>query len=150
MLFYTVPEQLPENFKISPLPPEIISWLYALLQSLKIQTQCSEAQQTRKIMIRDAGGILRNIINGMRPIDRGIFLISKDQASCRLLPIHERSLNFLAKVLIIWLSRQSMKPWNTWQRPSGITTKDIQGITKVLNLHDFYSDSKKAIKTLTH
>ena len=55
LLLLAVPTQMPSNFRISPLPEEIASWMTSLLLSLSKQTQLREEHTTSEIGRGDGG-----------------------------------------------------------------------------------------------
>ena len=49
LLYSHVPSQMPDNFKISPLPQEIVSWIYSWLQKMPKKQQLQETQTSSRI-----------------------------------------------------------------------------------------------------
>lgn len=55
LLFHCVPEQMPKNFKISPLPSEIESWIYAWMQRMPEGKPSQEVHKMSKIALGKDG-----------------------------------------------------------------------------------------------
>ena len=143
-----LPSQTPADFKISPLPPEIVSWIYSWLQKMPEKSPSREIQQRSKIA-RGTDG--KNFINQLNSRTTSSLKISqRTRESESLEPSQNQSDkgNILKENLQIpWLLQQSQVPWTMWLRPSGTINSMTCASTIQENLHVFYCDSTKAIRT---
>ena len=144
-----VPSQVPQHFKIVPLPNEISSWLTSVLQKLPVKERLLE-RHTRTRLGRGEDGP-----SGPSQSDSSTTSTSTDSQS-----INESNLleplpwlcdkqDFQDRLMIPWLKAQSEVPFHLWHRPSGSTTDQTQPKTKTASLADFYhaNTGRSEIKT---
>ena len=150
LYFNSIPSQTPSNLKISPLPKEISSFLYSILQTLPGETQQREKHKRSSLALGVAGLNSNKNLTWQRtpssipsPKDRRL---SYSQHS----PNKSETENLIKFLETPWLARQSKPPWTTYQRPSETTTKRTPGRTSTESLADFYRNSTRATKTWTH
>lgn len=146
-----IPEQTPKNLQISPLPQEIESYLYSMLQSLPENTQQHERHKMSSIALGLVGNNSSRKLASQRTTSSSTnFRNNTEQSSYQ----HSSKLSeidiFLQTLASPWSARLSELPWTTYARPSETTTDQIQNSTQTRSLADFYNSSSKAIKTKTH
>ena len=120
-LFQTVSHQLPQNFKIKPLPKEINCWIYSTLQKLP-KTELWLKRQKPSELADSNIGILTSIASGLqafssmgtlKPTETSLYQDSHKQL--------ERAPS-LGEIENNWWKAQSQPPSHMWHRPSGQTT----------------------------
>jgi hypothetical protein len=129
ILFTHVPSQVPNSFKIVPLPNEIVSWATLLLRRLPVQYS---KEHTKTTLGRGDDGK-----NSANPQDlKKIYSLSNSQSntedtfSVLLLWLCMKE-DFQDLVMLSWLQAQSVVPLATWQRPSGVTGTQIRHMTNM-------------------
>ena len=138
------PEQMPENFRISPLPNEISSWLISLLLQLPVSEQLREHHMTTGLVPGDDGS------NGVSLLD---VLNSSSTASVRSSKIFcLEHLQWLSEkdgsrgiALNHWLKGQSEVPSHVWYRPFGNREDRIPPKMQTTCLASFYQGSSGPI-----
>jgi len=141
------PEQMPESFRISPLPKEISSWLTSLLQQLPMSEQLRERHMTTGLAPGDNGK------NGASPLDA---TTSISISSARLSKIfYSVPLQWLSEkdgscsiALTHWLKAQSEVPSHMWYRPFGNRADRIPLKTQTTCLVSFYQGRSGPIETM--
>ena len=143
LLFTAVPEQVHPNFKVSPLPEEISSWLRLCLGKLQEISRPPPRPKTSELA-HGVDGLNFSSESNTRAIQT--WRSSNDGNVClSSQPLHNAcgkhfsALNFTRP----WLVKQSEVPWITWHRPSGL----IAGTTPVMTTADrpassFYSSTE--------
>ena len=122
-LSLTTPSQLPQNFRIRPVPDEIDSFISSMLARLPVQQLRCKPQKPSDLA-RSETGALSLIVSDSKnrststdsPSSRRI---SSWQPSHKLCEKHP-SLEDLER---IWWKAQSVPPSHMWLRPSGQTTQ---------------------------
>ena len=132
-----VPSQVPEHFKIVPLPNEISSWLISLLQRLPEKEQLRE-RHTRTKLGRGEDG--KSISNPLELQTSSSTVSTDTNASNSLEPLPWLCVKqgFLDQLMIPWLKAQSEVPSHLWHRPSGTMIGQTQQKMKTESLADFY------------
>ena len=129
---------VPENFKIVPLPSEIISWATSLLQRLPRKEQLQEQHMRTKLGCEGDGR------NGAKKLDLNMTTSSslstqtKGSECSELSPWPFGKDNFCKNLVKPWLKAQSKVPSHMWFRPSGRTIDQTPPKTKTESLVDFY------------
>ena len=121
-LSQTVPNQLPQAFKIRPVPDEISSFVSSMLEQLPVQPlRC--LPQKPSDLARSETGVLSSIASTWR--SRSTSTSSRNSKRTSSSPpspkpcVKHLSLKDLEH---IWWREQSMPPSHMWLRPSGQTT----------------------------
>ena len=127
LFFPQIPEQTPRNFRISPLPEEMSSYLLSKLQKLPIGTQQHEKHKATKISLGINGNISFTKSN-VTQICSYLNSIKDNKPSLFL------RLFFIIKPTLGFCLRQSMPLWTTYLRPSETLTSQTQGSTKTICL----------------
>jgi hypothetical protein len=146
LLRFHFPEQMPENFRISPLPKEISSWMSSLLQQLPISEQLRERHTTMGLA---PGGVGKN---GASPSDATTsFSISSAKSSeifcsAPLQWLSEKD-GSRSIALMCWLKAQSDVPSHMWFRPSGTRADRIPLKTQTTSLASFYRGNSEPTET---
>ena len=147
-LFNThIPSQIPKNLKISPLPTEIESWVYAWLQRLPESQPPQEIHQMSKLALGGDGS--PSLVPSASKATMGFSKNSNHitgQSCSEPSPTPCEKENILKRMSIPWLLAQSEIPSTTWHRCSGTANTRTPGSTSIKTLADFYSNSTKAIK----
>ncbi len=134
-IFFThLPSQVPNSFKIVPLPNEISSYVTLLLLRLPVQPRCNEEHKTTTLGHGSTGG------NTVSP--QGLEMTTSlngspnanSPTSSVLLPWLCTKGNFCNHLMLPWLVRQSAVPSITWQRPSGVTGTQTHPTTNTVPL----------------
>ena len=148
LLTHIVPQQLPQDFTIVPLPNEIVSWLTSLLQKLPVKEQLHEAH-TRSKLARGRGG--PSTAPPLASTTSSLTDSHEDSASSSWEPSPWLSATqgFRQTVMLPWLRRQSEVPSAMYLRPSGRTTDLTPPRTKTTSLDGFYHDSTELSKIPT-
>ena len=148
-----LPTQTPQNFKISPLPQQIVSYVFSILQTLPEQTQPQEKHKTSSLCRgQDGLNFLTNLdlertsssTNYPNEIDQ-----SSSQPSARSSDLEALEVSVIENLQTPFTDRQSLPPWTTYRRPSEITIDTIHERTNLENLAGFYKNSSRAIRTQT-
>ncbi len=125
ILFTHIPSQVPNSFKIVPLPNEIMSWATSLLQRLPVQPQYSKEHTKTTLGCGDDG---KNTANPQA--SKKIYSLNNSQSNTEdtfsvVLPWPCVKEDFQDLVMLPWLQAQSVVPSATWQQPSGVTDTQI-------------------------
>jgi hypothetical protein len=126
LLYTYIPEQMPQHFKIAPLPNEILSWVTLLLQRLNVKEQLRE-KHSRAEIGRSGGG--RSTLNpSASPMISGS-TTSTEQTASKFSAPSQLPFNkgpFLESLMTPWLNQLSEVPFYTLHRPLGNMTSQIQ------------------------
>ncbi len=118
ILFTHVPLQVPNSFKIVPLPSKIVSWLTLLLQKLPVQQRYSKVH-TMTILGHGNDGTSTAIIQDSQGTS---FSQTSQEANkhtySAVLPWLSVKGDFCDHVMLPWLLEQSKVPSTMWQRLS--------------------------------
>jgi hypothetical protein len=143
------PNQVHFGLTIHPLPTEISSWVTSVLLLCPQITQWSKEPLRSKLALGvDSENTSCPLVSKMTHSSRTSTEGNDTKFSVHLLNQSERVdlvLNFPS------FSRptQSEPPWIAWHRLTSWLTQQIQGSTKMENLHSFYSVNSKDTKPLT-
>jgi hypothetical protein len=116
-----IPEQLPQNFKIVPLPKKICSFVTSTLRRLPVKQQRLKAQKPSDLVLSNAGAVSSLASES----HQHIWSLSQDSrktSSCLHLHKQYEKPPSLKEIKDIWWKAQSMPPCHMWLRPSGQTT----------------------------
>ena len=148
LLHLKLKSQILSNLIISPLPPEIVSWICSWLQRMPRSPLSQEQQTKSKISHGVVGKNFSHPLNSMMMTSlKNSTKISKLDCSVHLLSQLEM-VNIQERLSIPWLLQQSTIPWTMWLRPSGTISTPTRSSMILANLHAFYRSSTRAIKTL--
>jgi hypothetical protein len=131
ILFTHVPSQVPNSYKIVPLPNQTISWATLLLRRLPVQLQYSEEHTKTTIGCGDDGKNTANL-----QASKKIYSLSNSQSNTEdtfavILPWLCVKEDFQDLVMLPWLQAQSVVPMATWQQPSGVRDTQIRHMTNM-------------------
>ena len=115
------PPQVPEHFKIVPLPNEIVSWLISTLQKLPVKEQLQEKRITTNIDLGTDGLNTPNLSESTTTISSMNSPSHNEPFSLERLPWLCGRGDFWDQLMIPWLQEQSQIPSHLWRRPSGRT-----------------------------
>jgi hypothetical protein len=140
------PEQMPENFRISPLPSEISSWLTSFLQPLPVSELLQERHTTTGIELGVDGR------SGASPSDATTSTSTNSAKSSKISCLEP--LRWLSEkegsrriALNHWLKAQSEVPSHMWYRPFGNREDRIPPKTQTTCLASFYQGSSDPTET---
>ena len=142
------PKQVPKNFKISPLPAEIISFLFSMLQTIPEANQSVERHKRSNIEVGSGGtNSLQRSISAKIPswsiFNNGI------ETSCSLHSEKQSDKeNLLKEMAAPWFQEPSAPPWTMYVRPSESTINQTQNWMGINSLQEFYKNSSKAVKKM--
>jgi hypothetical protein len=141
------PHQMPNLFRIVPLPNEIVLWLILLLSKLPIKEQYREAHMITKLG-RGEGGM--NIVN---QLDSWMYTstnscLTNESSSWELLPWLCVKNNFW-EIMAPWLKAQSEVPSCMWFQPSVRMDRPTHQKPKIWSLGGFYFNYSDHLKTKT-
>ena len=147
LILSSIPNQVPNGFRISNPPQEIVSWLTSLLQS-QPQKQEWNQQQTRGKLSRglDSNPTSNQSQSPPIPIST-VSQASKESKFWELLPmLSEKEGSTKTKS-----SPQGQNPFEppliAWHRPTGWPIDQIPVSTETENLHSFYNVKSEGIKS---
>ena len=147
ILYSHVPEQMPEHFKIVPLPQEIVSWLTSLLSTLPVKAQLQE-RHTRTKLGRGGDGLSTQNQSESNKISSSTDSPNpKESKSWEPLPWLCAKDDFRARLMIPWLKQQSAIPSHLFHRPSGRTNDQTQQKMKMGSLAEFYRGYSDLLRT---
>ena len=149
LAFQFLPTQVPIDFKISPLPQEILSFLFSLLRELPSKTQQLEKHKKGKLGLGLAGMISSKKWNSTTTPSLTLSTNTKQTSSSQPSPNQSEIECTQEKAHPLSAVIQSEPPWTTFLRPSEKTTNTILGKTETESLAAFYNNSTKAIKKRT-
>ena len=144
-----LPSQTRQHFGIAPLPPRIVSWIYAWLRQLPANHLPHEAHQPSKIGLGiDGKDSLIPLIYPMTLSSNHLSPPTESRSSPHSPTQFEQPVS-LNHQFLDWVKTQSEIPSIMWLRPSGTTNYQTQGSTLTENLHAFYRHNIKHTKTRT-
>ena len=121
-------KQLPENFRIVPVPEKINSFVSSVLQLLPKKQQRLIAPKPSELLHSNIGCLSSMTLNS--PLHSWITSQdSKNTSHCLPLPKQSEKLLTLQEIKSIWWKEQSTPPSHMWLRPSGQTTGETQDWT---------------------
>ena len=149
LLQHCIPEQVPQNFHISPLPKEIVSWLTSLMRTQPDKMLPPKVPTKSDLQLStDGSNFLATLDSEMThswtdsPSPSGTEPSEPLQLPC------EKADTLLTDT-IDWWRGPLPPPWTTWHRPFGLTTGRTPASMKTVKPHTFYSASVEATKTKT-
>ena len=132
-LLATVPQQLPKNFEINPLPKEITCWLLSMLRKLP-KTELWLKQQNPSELAVGNIGTLTWLASESKMSSLQDFLKSYKTQSYQGLHKRLDKAPSLQEIINNWLKEQSQPPSHMWHRPSGQTTGKTPDWTEMARL----------------
>ena len=144
-----VPQQVPKDFEIAPLPNEIASWLTSLLLRLPVNELWREEHMKTKLGRGKDGQTI--VEKSASNTTCSLPLCHATTASESSAPSPWLSANETTREHLIfpWLQEQSKIPSTLWYRPSGRMGMETPQKTTTLKLDSFYNDNIEASKTTT-
>jgi hypothetical protein len=132
------PSQLPQHFKIVPLPNEIVSWLTLLLLRLPVKQQLAETHSTTKLGRGTATQSTAEASDSETTFSSKTCQEPTESKSSEVSPWLCVKGDFLDHVMLPWLKAQSLIPSTMWLRSSGKMDTTTQNGTPSATLQDFY------------
>ena len=149
-LSYSIPNQIPPDFKIDPLPLVIDSWLCSLLAKIPV----NKARQVRPKMSTLAAGA-----NGSNSVTASSSRMNHTlspspnhgNAQSSYQPSPKLSVNpaSLHQLSLPWMKEQSKQPLTTWLRPFGMFSGQIPAPMTMENYRSFFRRNTAATATST-
>ena len=145
----TVPQQLPQNFHISPVPTEICSFIISTLEQLPVKKHRLIPQKPSELALGNAGIVLSLASASLPPC-----FSTHSQGSKRIYsspPLPKQCENVLShqSLFNIWLKERSVPPSHLWHRPSGQVIGRTPDWTETVRLASSYRNSSEVTKTKT-
>jgi hypothetical protein len=141
------PKQMPENFRVSPLPSKINSWLTSVLRQLPVSKQLREQHMTTGLELGSGGGNITSPLDVMTLILTGS--VRSSEISCwELLPWLSGKAGSRKIALNHWLKALSEVPSHMWYRPFGNWANRIPLRTQTTCLASFYHNNSGPIATM--
>ncbi len=131
ILFTHVPSQVPNSFKIVPLPNEIASWMTSLLQQLPENLRFKEVHMTTTLGCGKDGCPTATLQDSQVMSSSLISPNSKEPTFSAVLPWLSVRGDFCYQVMLPWLVAQSSVPSIMWQQPLGVTATPTQQETEM-------------------
>ena len=141
--------QVPEGFKIVPLPSEIVSWMISLLQRLPVREQSLEKHTRTSIGRGDDGWNTQKKSVSPTTCSSTISPDRRGSNSWVPLPWLCATDAFCQRLMEPWLKEQSEVPFQMWHRPSGRTTGPTPPSITMESLDNFYQVSSARSETQT-
>jgi hypothetical protein len=130
-LFTHIPSQVPNSFKIVPLPNEIASWMTSLLQQLPENPRFKEVH-TMTTLGRGKDGCPTATPQDSQVMSSSLISPnSKEPTFSAVLPWLSVTGDFCNQVMLPWLVAQSSVPSITWQWPLGVMATPTQQETEM-------------------
>ena len=141
------PSQIPDHFKIVPLPSKISSWLTSLLQRLTVKEQL-RVKHTRTKLGRGQGGKNTAVQSELSRVN-SLTTSGVDKESYSWMPLSWLSVKggFQDNLMTPWLKAQSEVPSHLSHRPSGKMTGQTRKKTRMANLEEFYLGNTGHLRT---
>jgi len=144
ILRFHCPSQLPQHFKIVPLPNEIVpllnkivSWLTLLLLRLPVKQQLAETHSTMKLGRGTATQSTTETSDSETTFSLKTCQEPTELKSLEVLPWLCIKGDFLNHVMLPWLRAQSLIPSTTWLRSSGKMDTTTQNGSLSATMQDF-------------
>jgi hypothetical protein len=130
--------QIPNHFKILPLPKKITSWLTALLLKLPMNPQYDKEQCTRsKLGHENDGGSITSSLETMTSSSNRLHDINELDLLERLPWLCMKG-NFQESIMTNWLRKQSQIPFSMYAQPSEKTGSQLLLLVMMLRLGQVY------------
>lgn len=123
------PSQVPENFRIVPLPNEIVSWMTSLLLTLPVKEQYREAHTPTKLGHGDVGLPTATLWDSLTTPTLQVSTDNKKLKYSEPSETLSEKADIRESLQIPWLLQQSRVPSITWLRPSVATANPTQPVT---------------------
>jgi hypothetical protein len=117
----TLHYQVPNTFKLAPLPQLISSWVIWLLQKIKETMESRKAQETKKQGSGNDGWNTATLLKTKTTFTSNDSHLLFEQQCSEHLPQPYDADNFLSLTKKNWEQAQSARPWQSWVRSSGQT-----------------------------
>jgi hypothetical protein len=146
IFFSKTPSQVTQEFKISPLPQEISSFLLSMLQSLPEGTQQQERHKTSNLCPGQGGTHSSKVSNLTMTSSFNLYPKEAKHSSSHPSPKKSEPETSAKDLIENWSAKQSEPPWTTFLRPSETTINPTLERTEMESLAAFYNNSTRAIK----
>jgi hypothetical protein len=144
LLLSSVPEQVPKDFRLCPIPPDVDSKITTWLLSLPPSTQSPMAPHRSKLATGDTGTTTSSPLNWMMIHSSLPSPGARSTVSLQVLELLSELMmsktSLHQKVLHQYL-QQSAPPSMLWLRPTGLMTSRAQYMMPTENSPSFYSES---------
>ena len=140
-LSHTVPSQLPQAFRILPVPDEISSFVSSILERLPVQQLRCKPQKPSDLARSEIGALSSIASTWKRPSTSTNFPNFSETSSWPPSPKPSEKHPSLQAIERIWWREQSMPPSHMWHRPSGQTTGRTPDWTQTVRLASLSTNS---------
>ena len=144
-----VPEQVPKDFNIAPLPKEIVSWLTLLLRKLPVNELWREKHTTTKLGHGDDGPTTVGRSDSETTYSSNHSPETNESECSAPSPWLSANENIRHLLINPWLQAQSKVPSTLWHRPSGRMGMETPQRTKTSKLDSFYHANTVDSRTTT-
>jgi hypothetical protein len=145
-LYSSVKNQVPQKFKIQPVPNEICCFITSTLLLLPVQQHRLMQQKPSELALSNAGcPSLQKSASAARILK--IFQNSNRTSSSLHLPKQSEKQPSLEQIKMKWWKEQSTPPSHMWHRPSGQTTGQTLDWTSTIRCASSYKNSSGRIET---
>ena len=142
LFIHSIPEQIPPNFNISPLPEEINSFIISWLQKMQPKTQQIETHKISSIAAGMLGVTSLENTDSTTRFSMNSRSITDPKSSLPSAMLSEKE--FFLKMRNQTSNRkQSTDTWKTYVRPSEVINDKTQAETNSMSLSRFYETSSK-------
>ena len=147
LLIHSIPEQVPPNFDICPLPPTVSSWLISLLRSPPL------IEASKKVPTRSTTWLGRDGRDGSSRSSSSTTTTWRHSSlepgpdSSALLPRQSEQLDFQDQLIASLLPGQYPIPSTMWERPLWTPVSPTPVTPQPGPLLDFYSASTRITET---
>ena len=143
-----IPHQFPLDFKISPLPSVIDSWICSLLANMPVK----KAQQVRPNIstlasVADCSNSSTALISRMTPTSLPSLNHGNAQSSYQTSPNPSVKPADLHQLSLPWMREQSEPRFDMWLRPYGMVSCQIPASMMMENCRSFFRSNTAATAT---
>ena len=150
LLSSSIPEQLPPQFSLSPLPKELDSWLSSTLAKLPANSRPLPPHKTSELEAGPAGTpSYTKLVSNTTPSSPPSHTHGPTTSSSQPLPKRCARQVSREDPSAPWWNQQSVPPLTTWHRPSGRTTNPTQDWTPPAKPRSYSSNNSKVTETPT-
>jgi hypothetical protein len=154
LLYSSFPQQMPDGFKISPLPEEISLWVGSILQLLPAASQPCP-QPTRSKLVSGIDGLPTSAQSTeprtptSSPSTRAKPTNASSPSSSAASPKPFEQANFKPEVVKAWLQGRSKITSDRWFKPSGIISDQTPLATPTVDYPRFYKGNMPVSRAKT-
>ena len=142
----SVPQQLPKNIRIKPVPKEICSFITSILQQLP-ETQLQSSQPKPSELALGNIGQLTLVASELAASISKVSIPTIRTSYYQDLPKQLEQVPSLEEIVGIWLRDQSQPPLHMWHRPSGQTTGRTPDWTRMAKHASYCRNNLKDTET---